>query len=157
MNKLLTIYTLCLIITLSALADPTEMRNWHSKNGDTIEAMAVQTKGNKVQLKNPQGKTMVVTFDIFSDEDRIYLIKHFGLEKTMPLPGEPLFSPVPKINGGLPHAIGEVLGPIDAGDGSHYFLYIPSTLREDRKAPLLLYTGAGGGKAGSVWRHIEGA
>ena len=100
---------------------------------------------------------MVVTFDIFSDEDRIFLIKHFGLEKTLPLPGHPQLSPIPKINDGLPHAIGEVLGPIDAGDGSHYFLYIPSTLRKDRKAPLLLYTGAGGGKAGSVWRHIEGA
>jgi hypothetical protein len=61
------------------------------------------------------------------------------------------------IQDGLACPIGEVSGPIDAGDGSHYFVYVPTTLREGRRAPLLLYNGAGGGNADSVRKHIAGA
>ena len=46
---------------------------------------------------------------------------------------------------------------IDAGGGSHYFVYIPETLREGRKAPLMFYTGPGGGNERSVNTYTEAA
>jgi hypothetical protein len=36
-------------------------------------------------------------------------------------------------------------------------VYVPKTLRKGRLAPLLHYNGSGGGNAGSVKKHIEGA
>ena len=41
-------------------------------------------------------------------------------------------SGIPCVKGGLTRNIGEVVGPIDAGSGSHYFLYIPKSLKEGR-------------------------
>jgi len=66
-------------------------------------------------------------------------------------------SGMPCVKGGLTHNIGEVAGPIDTGDGSHYFLYIPKSLKEGRKAPLLHFNGSGGGSAASLARYIAGA
>jgi predicted esterase len=50
----------------------------------------------------------------------------------------------------------KVMGPVDAG-GSTYYYYIPTTLAPGTKAPVLLYTGAGGGDANTVKGMIEGA
>jgi len=59
---------------------------------------------------------------------------------------------------GIPSVkIGEVVGPIDAGGDSHYFLYVPKSLKEGRKAPLLHFNGSGGGSAASLSRYIAGA
>ena len=64
---------------------------------------------------------------------------------------------IPRVKGGLSRNIGQVMGPIDAGSGSHYFLYIPKSLKEGRKAPLLHFNGSGGGSAASLDRYIAGA
>ena len=66
-------------------------------------------------------------------------------------------SGIPCVKGGLTRNIGEVVGPIDAGSGSHYFLYIPKSLKEGRKAPMLHFNGSGGGSAATLGRYIAGA
>lgn len=58
---------------------------------------------------------------------------------------------------GLPCAQGKVVGPIEDGSGSSYFLYIPKSLPADRKIPLLFYTHSGGGSAGLLQEIVEGA
>lgn len=58
---------------------------------------------------------------------------------------------------GVSYAQGQVVGPIDDGAGSSYFLYVPKTLPTDRKVPLLFYTHSGGGNAGLLTEISEGA
>ena len=57
----------------------------------------------------------------------------------------------------LPHPQGEVVGPIDTGEGAKYFLYLPKTLKKNQKAPLLFYTNSGGGNKANLNSITEGA
>ena len=72
-----------------------------------------------------------------------------------PEPGNSVASGSELIRGGLSCPVGETSGPVDAGDGSHYYVYVPKTLRTGRKAPMMLFTGAGGGSADSVNPYKE--
>jgi hypothetical protein len=160
-RSIVTLQTFAVLILSAGLAviaraDPTPERTWRSTAGTTISAVATRMAGSTVELKTDDGRALTLAIDKLVDEDRAYLIKHFGLEKEIPLPGEPRRS-MAAAPTGLAHPLGEVIGPVDAGDGSHYFFYLPKSLRADRPAPLLLYTGAGGGSAKSVANHIAGA
>jgi len=57
----------------------------------------------------------------------------------------------------LPHVQGKVVGPVDDGTGSSYFLYLPKSLPTERKVPLLFYTHSGGGSARLLTEIVEGA
>lgn len=58
---------------------------------------------------------------------------------------------------GLAYKQGEILGPLDAEDGSSFYLYLPKTLARDRLVPLLLFTGPTGGKRRYIKELVEGA
>jgi hypothetical protein len=53
-------------------------------------------------------------------------------------------------------ASSKVVGPIEI-EGSHYFYYVPASVKPGKKVPLIFYTGSGGGSAGTVKKMIEGA
>lgn len=122
----------------SALAEPTEEREWRSTAGTTLRARATALEAGQVRFTTSGGRNLSVPLDKLIPEDATYLQTHFK---------EPLVEIPPRaVPSGLPHALGEVVGPIQTGDSS-YFLYLPTTLVEDRQAPLLFFTGPGGGTA----------
>lgn len=143
------------LLTAFASAEPTGIRTWKSTAGTAIEATAEKVTNGQVSMKAADGRVLVVPMDKLSDEDREFLKKHFDIKD--PVPGQPTASTVALLTGGLPHPAGQVSGPIDAGGGSSYYVYVPKTLREGRKAPLMLHTGAGGGNANSAKMYSEGA
>lgn len=144
-------------LSLQLFAEPTGERDCHSTAGTTIRAVAVAVEEGNVKLKTANGRELTVPLDKFADEDREVLTTHFGLEDTNASPGEPAASGSEFVSEGLALPVGEVSGPIDAGEGSHYFAYIPKTLRQGRKAPLMFYTDASGGGAGTVEHLAKGA
>jgi len=122
-------------------AEPTPSREWKSTAGTTIEASATAMKDGFVQLTTADGRQIPVRLANLIDEDRSFLLKHFR----------------PKPPQGLPYPIGKASGPHQTGTGSSYFVYIPNSLQDGRKAPLLLFTGAGGGNRRIVEAHAAGA
>ena len=116
-------------------------------------------KSGKVQLKLENGKLVAVNLSQLSSADQEYLADHFGKggDAVAAAGATAEGSGAECVTGGLAQPIGQVVGPIDGGGGSTYFLYIPKNLRVDRKAPLLHFNGAGGGSAGSIKPYIEGA
>ncbi len=136
-------------------SEPTEVREWRSTAGTTIEASATKVENGQVFVKAGDGREFKVPLDKFVEEDRAFLAEHFSIKA--PEPGQATASGVALVEGGLAYPLGEVSGPIDAGEGSHYFVYVPKTLREGRKAPLMLVTGAGGGNNRAAAMYAEGA
>jgi hypothetical protein len=143
------------LMAFPAFAAPTEVREWTSKAGTKLTGSALAMKAGKVQLKT-QDRTIVVGLQQLSDDDQAYLTKHFGAE-AMSAVATAKSSADELVTDGLPHPVGEVVGPIDAGDGATYFLYIPKTLRKGRLASLLHFNDAGGGDANSLSQLIAGA
>ncbi len=135
-------------------AEPTESRTWTATNGKKVEGKVISIQGGKATLERADGKKVEVAMAIFVDEDRKFLEEHFEIEA--PKPGEPAKSGAAPAED-LPHAQGEVVGPLDAGDGATYYLYLPKSLKEGRLAPLLFYTDAGGGNPGLIKGLTEGA
>lgn len=153
-------YGLCLLLVAGfAYAEPTASREWISSTGSKVTGSALSVKAGKVLLKLDGGRELTVPLDKLSVGDREFLTDHFGEEATSgeaPV-GEASGSGSEFIADGLAQKIGEVVGPIDAGEGSTYFLYIPKTLRKGRLAPLMHVNDAGGGNARSMRGFIEGA
>ncbi|QTN33426.1 hypothetical protein HZ994_14240 [Akkermansiaceae bacterium] len=143
------------LLTAFAMAEPTGMRAWKSTAGTTIEATAEKVVNGQVSMKAADGRALVVPMDKLSEQDREFLKAHFAIKE--PEPGQPTDSGAAPLTDGLPHPVGEVSGPIDAGGGSHYHVYLPKTLRQGRKTPLMLHTGAGGGNANSAKMYAEAA
>ncbi len=130
-------------------AESTEVRSWKSTAGTSIEARAKSLDGGVVTLVTPAGREIKVPADKLAAEDRALLEKHFGQAggKTPTASGEPA---------ALAHPLGKVAGPIEA-QGSHYFLYLPKSLKAGRNVPLLFFTNSGGGNAGRLGAMLEGA
>ena len=145
---------LCLLLVSRTHAEPTESREWISVTGSKVTGAALAVKAGKVRFKLADGRELAVPMDKLSAADQKFLTEHFGEEaageKAAGSGGE-------LVTDGLSQKIGEVVGPIDAGGGSHYFLYIPKSLRKGRLAPLMHVNDAGGGNANSVKGFIEGA
>jgi len=151
-----TLHALSLaLLILPVSAEPTAEREWRSSAGTTLTATAMEFTEGVVLLKTPEGRELKLSLDKFAEEDQAFLKEHFGVKE--PEPGEPQGSGLAEVTEGLAQPIGEISGPIDAGDGSTYFVYVSKTLRDGRKAPLMFYTGAGGGSAKIVKRFIMGA
>lgn len=126
--------------TSALAATPTEERDWTSTTGTKLRASALGVKDAVVRFKTADGKEVLVPLAKLMPEDQSAIGAQFG--KKAPT---------------LVYPPGVSSGPHDAGGGSNYFVYIPNSLKEGRKAALLLYTGAGGGGAGSVECHQKGA
>ena len=127
-------------------ATPTDVRAWRSSAGTTIEAKATALDGTLVTLETPARRVLKVDLTKFADEDRLRLQTHFqGGEQATQAPAAELAQP-----------LGQVVGPIDA-NGSHYFLYLPKSLKAGSKAPLLFFTHSGGGNSGRMKPILEGA
>lgn len=142
------------LLTLFSNGKPTESREWVSTAGTKVTGAAQSVRAGKVLLKLGDGRELTVPLDKLSAADREFLADHFGEESGTPVSTG---SGAAFVTEGLAQKIGEVVGPIDAGEGSHYFLYIPKSLRKDRLAPLMHVNDAGGGNANSVKGFIQGA
>ena len=144
-------WTVCLfLLVLSGLhAAPTEEREWTSTAGTKVTATALAVADGKVQFKDSNGRTLAVPFDKLVEVDREFLKTHFELDK-------PATSGSMKASG-LAHPLGEIVEGIAADGDSNYHVYLPSSLRAGRKAPLLLFTSAGGGKRNNIELMKEGA
>jgi hypothetical protein len=130
-------------------AEPTEKREWTSTKGTKMVGVALKMNGKVVTFEREGGGEIKVPLDQLTENDQSILKKHFAEdEATAEAEHES-----PK---DLPHPQGEVVGPIQAGDAS-YFLYLPKSLRDGRPAPLIFFTGAGGGNANQVRSYVEGA
>lgn len=136
-------------------AEPTVVRKWESTAGTSIEASATKVENGKVFLKAAENRVVEVPLEKFVTEDQEFLKEHFAINP--PEPGQPTTSAASIMNDGLSYPAGKVSGPIDAGEGSHYFVYVPKVLRSGRKAPLMLITDWGGGKPGLVKQYAEAA
>jgi dienelactone hydrolase len=108
-----------------------------------------------VKLELASGKTVDVELDKLAPADRKFALDHFGI--VPPKEGDPVRSTDTPIRPeGQPHPVGKVSGPFESDKKSHYYLYIPKSLREGRKAPVLHYNGSGGGKPEMAQRFIDG-
>ncbi|MEM7146239.1 MAG: hypothetical protein AAF591_13965 [Verrucomicrobiota bacterium] len=134
--------------------EPTEERTWNSTAGTSITAKATAIENNSVTLVTSDGRPIQVPLDKLADTDRAFLADHFQIEPATP-PGATASTSIPATN--LPHPLGQTVGPITTPSGSNYFVYLPTTLKADRKAPLILFTNAGGGSAKVIDLMLEGA
>lgn len=144
-----TIIVLCAVLFWSALtqgAEPIESRDWKAKSGHTVKATALKVEKGKVYFKKEDGKTIQVPLEKLVDADQELLKKHFEISDD-PSKGNGSGA---EAAADLPHPLGEVSGPVDAGEGSTYFVYLPKSLKQDRKAPILFYTNSGGGNKGHI-------
>ena len=143
---------------VGAAVAPTEEREWTSVAGTKVQGVVLSVAGENARLRKPDGSEIVVPLAKFVPEDRAFLEHHFRAASAPATPTPPTSAgkSVP-LAAPLAHPSGQVSGPHDAGKGSHYFIYIPNSLKEKRGAPLLFYTGSIGGTASHVKAHIKGA
>ena len=101
-----------------------------------------------MSFQTKDGRKLQVPLNKLISDDQELLKKHFKGK----LPGLPeLVAP-----SDLPYEQGVVHGPIDTGDGSKYFLYLPKSLSKDYKAPLFFWTGAAQTKSAAVLKTFSG-
>lgn len=137
--RLLTSY----LTTLFCLAqltygEPTESRTWTSAAGTTLDAIAQKVDDGKVFFQKTDGSSLTVPLDKLSEADQAVLVEHFEL--VVPQAGIPFGSGLPQASD-LPFPLGEVSGPITSEGETTYFVYLPTTLKAGRNAPLLYWTG----------------
>lgn len=123
-------------------AAPTAEREWTSTAGTRLTAIAESLQGDRVSFATPDGRKLVVPLQKLVEEDRAFLSEHFGVQ--VPKEGEPRGSGTAAAQG-LAHPAGQIAGPLETPEGSKYLVYLPKSLRDGRKAPLMLFTDAGGG------------
>lgn len=107
--------------------------------------------GDLVVLKKENGKTTKVPLDKLVAADQEFLRKHF---QTV---SEGVTGSGVAAATGLPFEQGKVVGPVEASGNASYYLYLPTTLKQRRNAPLLFYTHAEGGLPVMLDRIKEGA
>lgn len=143
-----------LLIQMSLFAEPTEMRKWTATNGKTVEGKVLAIAEGKALLERADGAKVQVPLTVFTEVDLTFLQGHFDI--AVPKPGDPIRSDALPAED-LGHPLGKAVGPISAGNGSSYFIYLPKSLKKNRTAPLLFNTNAGGGNAGLVMSMAEAA
>jgi len=137
--------TFFILLGLIHGAEWTEMRVWTSTTGSKVKAEASSLKNGQVTLETDGGKKITLSIRKLIKADQDFLIAHFS--EDSPEEGE--------LDENL--VTGKILGPIEADHDSHYYLYLPESLSAGVKAPLLLWTGGGGGKSEDLKRLINGA
>ncbi|WP_309488951.1 SHD1 domain-containing protein [Oceaniferula flava] len=135
---------LCCLIVNSVLhaASPTEMREWQTSSGHKAEASALQVEDGTVHLKMGNGKLVKLAMDKLVESDQKFLQKHFAIPDAT----EPAAGSDAKPAEGLAYPLGQMQGPVDAGGGASYFVYLPKSLKQDRPAPLIFFCAPWGAK-----------
>lgn len=132
------LFTLCFGLFLASNGWA-EFRAWSAANGSsTIDAELVSCDGIEVVLKKRNNQQITVPLTKLCAADQNYLAEKVVCQERPP-------SKRPPAPTNLPCKMGQIVGPIEASAASHYLLYLPTTLCEGRKAPLLFYTHSGGG------------
>jgi hypothetical protein len=140
-------------MALSAGAAPTEPREWTSSSGTRIQARAVAVQNGVVQLQTAEKRLLKVPLDKFSGDDQALLRKHFAIVAADEIPPAPTLEEDTGIS--LPKGVAQ--GPIEAGPGSSYHLYIPKSLPRGRKHPLMMILNPHHGNNGTLARYQPGA
>ncbi len=158
-SRLFQQLTLAILILLGPPGSPgqaqsTEPREWTSTVGTKMTAVANSVRSGQVQFTTKDGKALQVPLEKLVEADRAFLMEFFKIEP--PKPGEGVDSGTPAAEG-LPHPSGEMVGPITASEGASYLLYLPKSLKKDRKAPLIFLTSPAGGSQRVLGPYIEGA
>ncbi|MEM7144155.1 MAG: hypothetical protein AAF591_03405 [Verrucomicrobiota bacterium] len=148
------------LIAGTLFAAPTEEREWTSTAGTKIRAMANAVADGEVELKTADGRVLKVPLDKLVATDREMLESHFemAVSDTVGEGAAMAGGSGGEAASGLAHPLGAISGPISTpGDKSQYLVYLPQTLVEGRKAPVILYTGPGGGGKAIVNDFVPGA
>lgn len=140
-------------------AEPTTLREWNAVSGHKTQAKAISTNGATVKLELVNGSVVEIGLEKIVPADRTFILEHFGV-KAVPLPGpnDPVHSKTPPADPEkLPYPLGKANGPIESAPGSTYFIYLPKSLKQGRKAPVLHFNGAGGGGPSAIQGFFPGA
>lgn len=142
----------------SLSAEPTEQREWSAVSGHKTTARALSATPSIVRLELANGKTVELALDKLVPEDREFILGHFKIEApAAPKEGDPQRSAAaPLSQENAPHPIGTISGKLESSPGSTYHIYLPKSLKEGRRAPLLHFNGAGGGNPAQMQRYISG-
>lgn len=117
-------------------------REWtDQQTGRKITAEFVSAEGDQVTLVM-NGKQVKLPVSRLSPEDQA----HIRVVSAAPV----------AVEAAVPAGSGKVMGPVMT-EGSSYYYYVPVSLKPGSKAPLLFFTGSGGGDEGAVRRMAEGA
>lgn len=139
------LFTCLLVMSGFALGKPTEMRQWTSAVGTTLEAKAIELKGKSLTLTDATGRTLTLQLEQLSAADQEFIIDHFAEKLEI----EPASD--------LAHPLGQTVGPLSADGDTTYHLYLPKSLVADRQAPVLIFTSPMGGKPHALNRYIPAA
>ena len=151
--KLIPYTFLALVVT--ALGEPMETREFTATSGHKTEARALSATAVSVKLELTSGKTMDLLLDKLVPADREAIMDHFGIE--LPKEGEPTPSDAqPADPSGFDQPLGKVSGAIESSPGSHYHIYLPTTLKKDRPAPLLHFNDSGNVDAEQMKGFVDG-
>jgi len=148
--------SLLMLASLSALqAEPTEIRPWHASSGYVTQARAQSATATAVKLELASGKTVEIPLEKLVVEDRDFVFKHFQIVPQKE--GDPQRSTDTVIQSqGQTWPPGKISGPVESAAGSHFYIYLPKSLRVGRKAPLLHFNGSGGGDPDQMKRYLAG-
>lgn len=139
-------------------SEPTALRVWTAKGGQTVEAKALQVMDGKVQLERADGSKIQVELEKFAAADQAVLSEHFGLAAAAAAAGGPpdaVAAGLPADD--LPYPLGNTTEAISCGDEFHYFLYLPKSLRKGGKHPVIFVMSPVGGAADDPERYRAGA
>ncbi|MBC8002782.1 MAG: hypothetical protein H7X97_09355 [Opitutaceae bacterium] len=147
---------LLMIVSLPTLkSQPTEVRQWHASSGHETQARALSATATAVKLELPSGKTFELPLEKLIAADREFILKRFNV--VLPKVGDPQRSTDALIQAeGQTWPPGKISGPVESAPGSHYYIYLPKSLRAGRKAPLLHFNGSGGGNPEQMQRYLAG-
>lgn len=142
---------LFLVTSIAVLSVHAEMRTWTAADGSsTIEASLVHAGSKQVELVREDGRRIKVPISKLCKADREYLVGHQDEGNSGTGESEPDFSQ-------LPYKVGQVTGPIKASGSSHYYYYVPKSLKPGRKAPILFYNNSNKGNARLLSPLVQGA
>lgn len=128
-----------------------ELRIWTAADGSSsLKAAMENVNGGEVVLRKNDGRKVSVPIDKLCEADQKYIQEH-NKESAQ----DETSASVEKPN--LPHEQGKVVGPIEASSDSHYFLYIPNSLKSGQEVPLLFFTHSMGGSSRLLDQIKKGA
>lgn len=144
----------CFLSLTGFCDEPTEVKAWKAKSGHAVTAKALSITKGKVTLERENGKQIKVPLTKLNEKDQEFLNKHFRVaEKAL----EALKPPEGKPADDLPFSLGEMTAEISAAEEFSYYLYLPKSLREGKKHPVIFVMNPGGGSEKEVKRYKDGA
>lgn len=142
-----------LLFTLPVNAqDASPLRDFTSTTGKKVKAKFIRAEGDNVILQNTSGKDFNIPLSALSEEDQLFIKKTITDKDNKEEEKEVINTSTPDLD--LLYPQGEVVGPIDTGVESNYYLYLPKSLKKDRLAPLLFFTHSGGGKRPTALKNL---